>query len=213
MSMSLHTARSAHRALMWGCALVLVAGTGVVGAATASPSVHHYLTPVATGGTFLPTSGKAHTVIIAPDHTIYNAPTAPPPHPDPAFIQQVPGGPCKATNPYEGNYVDPKRYGAGCKRIHFAFGPIQVRPGMNDALLRPTVIEQPRYDGYIVRSLPGRARASDGSVPPVEQLHLHHATWLNLGQSYGSGPFFAAGGGKTSGGFPTRYRSHTGRDD
>src|SRR4051812_30528547 len=213
MSMSQRTNRTTHRALLWGCALVLVAGTGVVGAATASPSVHHYLTPVATGGTFLPTSGKAHTVIIAPDHTIYNAPTAPPPHPDPAFIQQVPGGPCTAENPYEGSYVTPKRYGAGCKRIPFAFGPIQVRPGMNDAMLRPTTIEQPRYDGYVVRFQPGLVRATDGSVPPVEQLHLHHATWLNLGNSYGDGPFFAAGEEKTIADFPTGYGMHVGAND
>ena len=59
MSMSWHHTRTAHRALLWGCALVLVAGTGVVGAATASPSVHQYFKPVATGGTFLPTTGKA----------------------------------------------------------------------------------------------------------------------------------------------------------
>jgi plastocyanin len=213
MSMSPHRLPTVQRVLMWGTALVLIAGTGVVGAATASPSVHHYFTPVATGGTFLPTAGPAHTVIIGPDHTIYNAPTAPPPHPDPAFLQQVPGGPCNATNPYEGNYVSPKRYGAGCKRIHFAFGPINVRPGMNDAMLRPTVIEQPRYDGYIVRFLPGLVRASDGSVPPVEQLHLHHATWLNLGNSYGEGPFFAAGEEKTIADFPTGYGMHVGQND
>src|SRR4051794_41920871 len=98
MSMSLHTARSAHRALMWGCALVLVAGTGVVGAATAAPRGHHYFTPVATGGAFLPTRGPAATVVIAPAHTAYNAPPAPPPPPGPPLIHQAPRRPGAPAN-------------------------------------------------------------------------------------------------------------------
>ena len=203
-----------HRLLLWGSTLVILAGTGVVGSATASaPRVHQWFKTVATGGTFLPTSGPQRTVIIGPDHKIYAPPTNVPPHPDPAFLQQVPGGPCTAQNPYEAGYVTKSRYGAGCKRIQFAFGPIQVRPGMNDAMLRPTVIEQPRYDGYIVRFQPNLVRATDGSTPPVEQLHLHHATWLNLGNSYGDGPFFAAGEEKTIADFPTGYGMHVGAND
>src|SRR4051812_50216351 len=102
MSMSLRTARSAHRALMWGCALVLVAGTGVVGAATAAPRVHHYFTPVATGGAVLPTHGPAHTGVIPPDPTLFNAPAAPPPPPDPPLIQPGARGPSPPPNPAEG---------------------------------------------------------------------------------------------------------------
>ena len=213
MSMWPKHSRTAHRALLWGCAVVLVAGTGVVGAATAAPKVHRWFTPIETGGTFLPTTGPQRTVIVGPDQRIYAPPTGAPPSPDPGFLQQVPGGPCTAQNPYEGSYVTPKRYGDGCKRIRFAFGPINVRPGMNDAMLRPTTIEQPRYDGYIVRFLPGLVRASDGSTPPVDQLHLHHATWLNLGNSYGDGPFFAAGEEKTIADFPTGYGMHVGQND
>jgi hypothetical protein len=202
-----------HRTILWGSACVLLAGTGVVGAATAAPSAHKWFQQVDTHGSFLPTSGPQRTVIIGPDKKIYEQPKDAPPVPTPGFLEQVPGGACNATNPYEGSYVTPKRYGAGCKRIEFAFGPINVRPGMNDAMIRPTVIEQPRYDGYVVRFLPGLARATDGSVPPVEQLHLHHATWLNLGNSYGSGPFFAAGEEKTIADFPTGYGMHVGAND
>lgn len=202
-----------HRILLWGSVLTLLAGTAAVGAATAATHVHRWFTQIATGGTFLPTSGPQRTVIIGPDGHIYATPKNTPPHPDPAFLQQVPGGPCAAQNPYESAYVSPKRYGAGCKRIQFAFGPIQVRPGMNDAMLRPTVIEQPRYDGYIVRFQPNLVRATDGSTPPVEQLHLHHATWLNLGKAYGEGPFFAAGEEKTIAAFPTGYGMHVGAND
>jgi hypothetical protein len=202
-----------HRILLLGSAGIVLAGTGVVGAATVSPSAHRAFQQVDTGGTFLPTSGPQRTVIIGPDGHIYNQPSAVPPHPDPAFLQQVPGGPCDAQNPYEGAYVTPKRYGDGCKRIRFAFGPINVRPGMNDAMIRPTTIEQPRYDGYVVRFQPGLVRATDGSVPPVEQLHLHHATWLNLNDSYGDGPFFAAGEEKTIADFPTGYGMHVSASD
>jgi plastocyanin len=191
---------------------VAVAATGVVGAADAEPKPQRWFTPVATQGSFLPDSGPQRTVVIGPDQRVY-APPKDVPYPDPAFLEQVPGGPCKATNPYETGYVTSKRYGDSCKRIEFAFGPILVRPGMNDAMLRPTAIEQPRYDGFIVRFLPGLVRATDGSVPPVEQLHLHHATWLNLGDSYGDGPFFAAGEEKTIADFPTGYGMHVGRND
>ena len=202
-----------HRALLLGSAGIVLAGTGVVAAASAAPTPHRLYQPVDTGGTFLPTSGPQRTVIIGPDGKIYQQPADVPPHPDAAFLHQVPGGPCEAQNPYEGSYVSPKRYGDGCKRIQFAFGPINVRPGMNDAMIRPTTIEQPRYDGYVVRFQPGLVRATDGSVPPVEQLHLHHATWLNLGNSYGDGPFFAAGEEKTIADFPTGYGVHVGASD
>ncbi|MDQ1694743.1 MAG: hypothetical protein QOJ03_96 [Frankiaceae bacterium] len=205
--------RPLHRAILWGSAAVILAGTGAVGAATAAPSPHRWFTPVATHGSFLPTSGPQRTVIIGADHHVYAPPTGTPPYPDPAFLQQVPGGKCVAENRYETGYVDKNRYGSSCKRINFAFGPINVRPGMNDAMIRPTVIEQPRYDGYIVRFKPDLVRATDGSTPRTEQLHLHHATWLNLGNSYGDGPFFAAGEEKTIADFPTGYGMHVGAQD
>ncbi|MDQ1705545.1 MAG: hypothetical protein QOF18_1911, partial [Frankiaceae bacterium] len=113
-----------HRAILWGGAAVLVAGTGVVGAATASTGGHRWFTPVSTGGSFLPTSGPQRTLIIGPDHHVYAPPTQVPPHPDPAFLQQVPGGKCVADNPYEKGYINAQRYGGACKRITFAFGPI-----------------------------------------------------------------------------------------
>ena len=34
-------------------------------------------------------------------------------------------------------------------------------------------------DGYITRFEPDLVRA-DGTVPPIEQIHLHHGTWLSL---------------------------------
>lgn len=138
--------------------------------------------------------------------------------PDPAFLEQVDGEPCTPENEYEqyeadrGEYA-PALYGDACKRIRFAFGPIHVKPGQNDALIEPVDIEKPAYDGYIVRFKPDLVRALDGGHPRTEDLHLHHATWLNLGESYGDGPFFAAGEEKTIANFPKGYGMEVGATD
>ena len=134
--------------------------------------------------------------------------------PDPAFLEQVPGGECTPETPHEQHVegTDP-RYPGICKRIHFAFGPIHVKPGQNEALIEPVDIEKPAYDGYIVRFKPDLVRSVDGSHPRTDDLHLHHATWLNLGESYGSGPFFAAGEEKTIAQFPEGYGMEVGAYD
>src|SRR3954447_15249836 len=86
-----------HRALLYGSVAVAVVASGAVGAATAAaPSSHAAFTRVDTGGTFLPTTGPQRTLIVAPDHQVYAPPKDVPPVPDPAFLQQVPGGPCTA---------------------------------------------------------------------------------------------------------------------
>ena len=126
--------------------------------------------------------------------------------PDPAFLGPVEGEPCTPETPYEqALYGTEPRYGDACKRIRFAFGPIVVKPGQNEAVLEPVDIEQPRYDGSIVRFKPDLVRAVDGGHPRTDDLHLHHATWLNLHPSYGDGPFFAAGEEKTIANFPDGY--------
>jgi hypothetical protein len=98
------------------------------------------------------------------------------------------------------NYV---RYPGACQRLKFAYGPILVKPGQNDVLVTPVTIEKPNRDGYITRFKPNLVRP-DGTVPPVEQVHLHHGTWLSE-PTYGSGPFFAAGEEKTIAPFPRGY--------
>jgi plastocyanin len=204
---------TAHRTLLLGAIAVALAGTGAAGATGGSPRATEWFRAIDTHGTFLPTSGPQRTVIIGPDHRIYAAPDDGPVLPDPGFLEQVPGGKCTPENPYEEEYAAAGRYRTGCKRINFAFGPVTVRPGQNNALLRPTLIEQPRYDGYIVRFKPDLLRAVDGSKPHTEDLHLHHGTWLNLDGSYGDGPFFAAGEEKTIADFPTGYGMEVHRDD
>ena len=96
-----------------------------------------------------------------------------------------------------------ERYPGICQRLSFSFGPIVVKPGQNDVLVQPVVIEKPWYDGYITRIKPDLVY-EDGSVPPIEQVHLHHGTWLSA-PTYGSGPFFAAGEEKTIAFFPRGY--------
>ena len=121
--------------------------------------------------------------------------------------EAVPGGPCTTDTPYEQHiYGAVSRYeDLGCKRIEFSLGPITVKPGQNEALVVPTTIESPRYDGYIVRFKPDLQIAVNGNKTRTDVMHLHHATWLNLGASYGDGPFFAAGEEKTIATFPEGY--------
>jgi plastocyanin len=98
---------------------------------------------------------------------------------------------------------DYERYPGSCQRLRFSYGPIVVKPGQNDVLVEPVKIEKPLRDGYITRFEPNLV-LPDGSVPPIEQVHLHHGTWLSV-QDYGRGPFFAAGEEKTVAPFPTGY--------
>ena len=88
--------------------------------------------------------------------------------------------------------------------MRFSYGPIAVKPGQNDVLINPVTIEKPLVDGYITRFRPNLVRA-DGTVPPVEQVHLHHGTWLSAPDDYGSGPFFASGEEKTVAPFPRGF--------
>jgi plastocyanin len=142
-------------------------------------------------------------------------PAAPAQVPDPGFLEPVPSGKCKPDTAYE---KDGWRQTASaqakgkCKRMTFSYGPITVKPGQNDVLLGPVTIEKPWYDGYITRFKPDMIDES-GKAPPIDIAHLHHATWLNGGDSYGNGPFFAAGEEKTISTWPRGYGMGIGADD
>ena len=145
------------------------------------------------------------------------SPVHPLPHPlpEPGILQPVPAGECTVTNEYEEKLWNAgiyESYGDKCKRLHFVFGPIMAKPGQNDVLIEPVTIQKPAYDGYIVRFRPDLVDAT-GAPPPIEEIHLHHATWLNVYPSYGSGPFFAAGEEKTIATFPPGYGMHVGAAD
>ena len=131
------------------------------------------------------------------------------PIPEAAFVgDPVPAASCTP----ESEFDIPDYYGSKCKRLRFVFGPIQVKPGQNDLMIEPATIQQPRYDGYMTRFEPNLIDQS-GMAPPVEELHLHHGTWLNVGRSYGSGPFMASGEEKTIAFWPQGYGMKVLKDD
>ena len=112
----------------------------------------------------------------------------PEPTPEPNFAVNVLPRPCA----YEGHdkferrlyesegwkAPDYERYPGACQRMRFAYGPIHVKPGQNDVLIEPVTIEKPMQDGYVTRFKPNLV-LPDGTVPPVEKVHLHHGTWLS----------------------------------
>ena len=73
--------------------------------------------------------------------------------------------------------------------------PVNVTPGQNIIRFRPAIDGGqklwPQEDGYITRFDPELIYA-DGTVPPVDVLHLHHAVWAVNGN-----PQFAVGEEKT----------------
>ena len=99
----------------------------------------------------------------------------------------------------------------GIKHLHFEFGPIDVKPGQNDAT-NVTVPQtaMPKINGYIMRMKPN-LQYMDGSVPRVDVLHLHHGVWLNLSRQSDTSPFqplepiFFAGEEKTVFNIPKGY--------
>jgi plastocyanin len=91
----------------------------------------------------------------------------------------------------------------GIQHLHFQTPPITVKPGQNgiDNVVVPSTLK-PSEDGFIVRAKPDLIYL-DGTVPPVDVVHLHHAVWLNTsGQSPASPigniqPIFFGGEEKT----------------
>jgi hypothetical protein len=136
-----------------------------------------------------------------------------PPLPDPNFAVTVLPRPCAmdSRDPHQQGMAaregwkapEYDRYPGACTRMRFAYGPIVVKPGQNDVLVGPVTIEKPVRDGFITRFRPDLV-TEDGVVPPVEQIHLHHGTWLSE-PSYGNSAFFAAGEEKTIAPFPRGY--------
>jgi plastocyanin len=144
-----------------------------------------------------------------------------PPVPDPNFAGDVLPRPCAldTRDPYEREFIaregwappEYERYPGACTRMRFVYGPIVVKPGQNDVLIGPVTIEKPAQDGFITRFKPNLV-LHDGTTPPVEQVHLHHGTWLSV-PDYGSGPFFAAGEEKTVAPYPKGYGMQIRADD
>jgi plastocyanin len=62
------------------------------------------------------------------------------------------------------------------QHLHFAFGPLDIKPGQNVIATNKYTIPQPKINGWMVGFAPNLERA-DGSVPPVDEVHLHHGVW------------------------------------
>lgn len=97
----------------------------------------------------------------------------------------------------------------GTQHLHYTFGPITIAAGQNNIAYSMTSVAKPAEDGYILRISSNLVRA-DGSVPPVDVVHLHHGVWLNLSAKDTSDPrlperFFAVGEEKTSTELPSGY--------
>ena len=96
---------------------------------------------------------------------------------------------------------------AGAQRLHFEVGPIMVRAGQNSISFTRR-IPQPAENGWIVGMRTNLHRA-DGTVPPVNVIHLHHGVWIDLSNqdatSGGPQRFFAAGEEKTTLELPKGY--------
>jgi hypothetical protein len=76
--------------------------------------------------------------------------------------------------------------------------PIDLKPGTNIIKLRYGV-PKPTGPGYIVRFQPNLTRR-DGSIPPTDKIHLHHAVWLRFGT------------GATTAGYPAEILTAVGEE-
>ena len=85
------------------------------------------------------------------------------------------------------------------QHLKFRFGPISIAPGQNTISLDGKDVPRPRVPGWIVGFRPNLER-SNGSVPGVDVIHLHHAVWLINGA-----PTFAAGEEKTKVALPRGF--------
>jgi plastocyanin len=84
---------------------------------------------------------------------------------------------------------------SGVQHITYCYGPVSLRPGQNIIRLNSandgTHNLWPQVDGYITRFDPELVY-TNGSVPGVDVLHLHHAVW-----GVNGAPQFAVGEEKT----------------
>jgi plastocyanin len=87
----------------------------------------------------------------------------------------------------------------GMQKLHYEYGPIAITPGQNHIEVHPNRLK-PNVPGYITRFEPNLVYSSNGKVPRVDIIHLHHGVWLARGY-----PTFAAGEEKTTLQLPRGY--------
>jgi len=86
----------------------------------------------------------------------------------------------------------------GMQHLKFKYGPIKIQPGQNNITISDLNVPKPDVDGFIVGIHPNLYR-DDGSVPPVDVIHLHHGVWLKVDlNALGAGGNRRRGGGSTT---------------
>ena len=105
------------------------------------------------------------------------------------FALAVVAAPASAQLPRQGIYARAATY-PGIEHLHYKFGPIHIQPGQNTIELQPNS-QKPTVPGFITKFVPN-LEYTDGTVPRVDVIHLHHGVWLINGR-----PSFAAGEEKT----------------
>src|SRR5215207_5619011 len=66
----------------------------------------------------------------------------------------------------------------GQQTLTYKIGPLPIKPGADDIRFRNVGPQfRPKVPGYITRFKPTLTRA-DGTLPPVDVIHLHHAVWI-----------------------------------
>ncbi|MFZ4718762.1 MAG: hypothetical protein ACOYMR_05025 [Ilumatobacteraceae bacterium] len=95
----------------------------------------------------------------------------------------------------------------GAVTVQLKEGPFDIQPGQNNIDTNGG-IPQPEMDGWIV-GIRANLKFSDGTVPGVDVVHLHHGVWLNVAGRDATAPlperFFAAGEEKTAMSLPAPY--------
>ena len=109
-------------------------------------------------------------------------------------LGDIPSRPCQPESEYEFNpRFGGSGYGDACRRLRFAFGPIEVRPGQNDSLFQPLTAPRPLTEGQIVRfkadvvevgGMPADGPAAPENAIAHGPVHLHHAVWLSHAFNY-----------------------------
>jgi hypothetical protein len=106
-----------------------------------------------------------------------------------------------------GNVVSVTDAANGAKRMTYRIGPFHLKPGQNEISNAP-IREKPQVNGWITRIRPDLVY-TNGKVPPVDVIHLHHGVWINLSRTDSTAGFperfVAAGEEKTIMKLPRGY--------
>ena len=107
-----------------------------------------------------------------------------------------------------GSLVSVAKGDNGAQRLTYRVGPFNIIPGQNDIGYNG-MDQKPKVDGWITRMRPDLVY-TNGTVPRVDVLHLHHGVWLNTSRKDATAPglperFFAAGEEKTIFTLPKGY--------